>query len=471
MLHNTRSEFLELHCVVQLGHYVFAYVFGCLQASSPTDTAAIKVHHVQFVNCEDRLLSIIARGKVAACLHLNRLDALFNRSEYFNALNMIGAQDKPHSAPQPLEDTMTKSMQIKDTTGVAFTMVLAEDETGVFPKHLGATSEDRLFATFSEFDTVNDWEVLATGSGMTIGAVAGGGVAGASPYLPISSGVTANAQTVIASRGLYRAPIEARVGLSASQRIANNTLRFGFLECDENGGIVVSTDFNTAPELLNAKNGCMLDFASTTATQAAVLSRQGGGGIDTLTQTFTGFTSAATGTSPNFLISDYIGISLERDRVAARNYEANITTNTGVQVSRDMNVPNPTKFYRFVIIVENGSTAPASSTDWRLHFVNLLDATRFDVSPRHAGVTDAQRGFPVNVLNQLATVGTTLQVATEYVLAASLATTNAVSIKNAVGNIQSIAASNLSGSTRYLKLYRKATAPTVGTDVPVIVIP
>lgn len=373
---------------------------------------------------------------------------------------------------------MSTVFKVKDALGVLTDMVMAQDDAGVFPKHLAATSEDRMFATFSDFDTVNDWEVIQTGSGMTIGAPAGGAAAGASPYLPISSGTTIGAQTIIASRGVYKAPIEARVGLSASQRIANNTLRFGFLECTEAGVLITDVTRIAAPELLDAKNGCMLDFASTTATQAAVLSRQGGGGIDTVTTTFTGFTTVATGTTPNFLISDYIGISLERDRVVARNYKANITTNTGVQVSRDMNVPNPTKFYRFYIIVENGASAPASNTDWRLHFVNILDATRFDVSPRHGGGTDAQRGFPVNVLNIPAVTFSGTQAVTanpatvtEYALGNSLATTNAVLVKNTAATIYTIAASNLSASVRYLKLYRKTSAPTVGTDQPLVVIP
>lgn len=367
---------------------------------------------------------------------------------------------------------MAKTFQTKDSTGVGFAMVLAEDETGVFPKHLAATSEDRLFATFSEFDTVNDWEVLQTGSGMTIGSPAGGGAAGASPYLPISSGVTIGAQTVIASRGVYRAPIEARVGLSASQRIANNTLRFGFLECTAAGVLVTDVTFNTAPEMLNAKNGCMLDFADLTVTKAYVLSRQGGGGIDSVLSTFTGFTTAATGGAPNLLISDYIGLSLERDRVSARGYDANTTTNTGVQVSRDMNVPNPTKYYRFVIIIENGATAPATSTDWRLHFVNLLDATRFDVSPRHAGVTDAMRGFPVNLVGATASIAATTTPASPTTLFRnSTATTNATLVKNAAGTLYAIVATNIAATACFLKLYNKATAPTVGTDVPVMTIP
>lgn len=53
----------------------------------------------------------------------------------------------------------------------------------------------------------------------------------------------------------------------------------------------------------------------------------------------------------------------------------------------------------------------------------------------------------------------------------SAATTNATSVKASAGNLYAIAASNASASPRFLKLYNKASAPTVGTDVPVLVIP
>jgi hypothetical protein len=51
----------------------------------------------------------------------------------------------------------------------------------------------------------------------------------------------------------------------------------------------------------------------------------------------------------------------------------------------------------------------------------------------------------------------------------STADTNATSIKSSAGRIYSVFASNNSASWRYLKIYSKASAPTVGTDVPVAV--
>lgn len=49
----------------------------------------------------------------------------------------------------------------------------------------------------------------------------------------------------------------------------------------------------------------------------------------------------------------------------------------------------------------------------------------------------------------------------------SAASTNATSVKASAGQVFSIFASNVNAAARYLKLYNKASAPTVGTDTPV----
>ena len=53
----------------------------------------------------------------------------------------------------------------------------------------------------------------------------------------------------------------------------------------------------------------------------------------------------------------------------------------------------------------------------------------------------------------------------------STATTNAVSAKASAGQVYGYYIYNDSNQTRYVKLYNKATAPTVGTDTPVMTIP
>ena len=51
------------------------------------------------------------------------------------------------------------------------------------------------------------------------------------------------------------------------------------------------------------------------------------------------------------------------------------------------------------------------------------------------------------------------------------ATTNANLIKSSGGKLMEITISNLTAATIYVKLYNKASAPTVGTDVPLATIP
>lgn len=60
--------------------------------------------------------------------------------------------------------------------------------------------------------------------------------------------------------------------------------------------------------------------------------------------------------------------------------------------------------------------------------------------------------------------GTTYNVVTA-------ATTNAAVVKATAGSIYELSIANLTASTIYVKFYNKATAPTVGTDVPVLTIP
>jgi hypothetical protein len=54
---------------------------------------------------------------------------------------------------------------------------------------------------------------------------------------------------------------------------------------------------------------------------------------------------------------------------------------------------------------------------------------------------------------------------------ASAASTNATSVKPAPGTLYGIHVHNTSAAAKFLKLYNKASAPTVGTDTPVLTVP
>jgi hypothetical protein len=53
----------------------------------------------------------------------------------------------------------------------------------------------------------------------------------------------------------------------------------------------------------------------------------------------------------------------------------------------------------------------------------------------------------------------------------STADTNAAIISAGPTKLSTLVVGNINASMRYLKLYDKATAPTVGTDAPVFVVP
>lgn len=64
----------------------------------------------------------------------------------------------------------------------------------------------------------------------------------------------------------------------------------------------------------------------------------------------------------------------------------------------------------------------------------------------------------------------TLLTGTNYGLITA-ATTNGANIKATAGNLYELLVFNVTAATIYVKLYNKASAPTVGTDVPILTIP
>jgi hypothetical protein len=347
-------------------------------------------------------------------------------------------------------------------------------------KMLVGTARDRFFDNFATFDTspTGNWERVQTGDGMTITGPLGGAAAGSGPYIKIASGTTVG-KTILLSRSSFTMPVEMRYQITASQRIAGSRMLVGFVQVDDSGAIVTDTTFSTAPEVLNARNAVFHQHDATTATTAQFRVRAAGSALDQVANAFgTGFTTVATGTTPNFISATTYSLMLERDKINSRAFGMNVLTNTGGQFSYDRLLVNPMHRYKFCVIVENDSI-PASATDWRLHLVNILDATRFDVSPRNAGTTDQGKAFPVvaniqsgtlTTVTAVTTAGTPLAPATPYILN-SAATTNAALVLTGTSGLHAFYATNTGAAAAFVKLFNKATAPTVGTDVPAMIIP
>lgn len=76
------------------------------------------------------------------------------------------------------------------------------------------------------------------------------------------------------------------------------------------------------------------------------------------------------------------------------------------------------------------------------------------------------------ITSAAATAGVTnTPVAPSAISFATTASTNGGNDKSTAGSLFEISCSNPTAATVYLKLYNKATAPTVGTDVPVLTVP
>jgi len=134
----------------------------------------------------------------------------------------------------------------------------------------------------------------------------------------------------------------------------------------------------------------------------------------------------------------------------------------------------------------NGGGNLFKSTCNRIHFVRKLEYPRDVIEiANQNGIVDAAKAMPVSITNSPAvtvssgtittvsavtTAGTPAVPATPYSVN-SLNTTNGALILTGTSGLQAFYASNIGATVAHVKLYNKATAPTVGTDVPLMVIP
>lgn len=333
----------------------------------------------------------------------------------------------------------------------------------VYDKLVVGTARDKFRDEFFSLDPAV-WETVQTGAGMTVSVA---GATSGSRYLNIASGTTINSETILQTRGSFLLPSKLAVGLSMSQRIANTEVYVELVGVNAAG--VVETDSTFAsPNVNNALNAVGFKFDSTNANNAIYTTR--GFGTSELVSAPLGFSNtAATGTGPNFLAQSIFEISADIEEVfyAGRSIDSHNTQLNAVK--RTQNTPDPTKRYKVRLRVKNLGTAPASSTDVRFHFVRVLDSARLTVDfsklVGRSGLADALpvaiSGNPV--INTFPSVPTVTTIN-------SAATTNATAVSGTAATLTGLYATNIGATAAFVKLYNKATAPTVGTDVPVAII-
>ena len=118
-------------------------------------------------------------------------------------------------------------------------------------------------------------------------------------------------------------------------------------------------------------------------------------------------------------------------------------------------------------------------TDLRLSFIRIFDYERERVEVLSRPASDIANGIPVVVqggtlttataVTTVTTAGTPAVPATPHFVNSANSTNSALVLTGTSG-LQAFFASNIGASDAFVKLYNKATAPTVGTDVPEMVI-
>lgn len=230
-----------------------------------------------------------------------------------------------------------------------------------------------------------------------------------------------------------------------SQRIANQEFRVELVAINPTTGALDET----------MKVG--FNYTSTTATTCAAVVRNGGAA-----ETSTNFT-CSTSASDNV-----IEMIVSANRVTWATSVANPAAARTNRTQHEVLLPDPNLTYALRLRAINTGVA-GSTTTWNIKLVSIHDwAEQVVEVVGGSGTLNPVQAVPVTPVTSAAA----LDVATVTIHSLdSAATTNATSVKTTPGSITSLQLTNLNAATRFFKLYQKASAPTVGTDIPVMTIP
>lgn len=296
------------------------------------------------------------------------------------------------------------------------------------------------------------WE-LSLGSGGS-STVAGG-------VLTLASGITANSQSSLLSKETFTIPFRVTTAFTMSQRIANQSF------------YVEAVSVSPETGLPDGKESIGYLFDGTTPTQGKYLVQTAGGtplvsGLVTLPTTVSGSVFELEPFSDE---AWFHGGVLDSTNGRANSYR------------RHQQIPDPNGVYKIRVRWLNGATAPASSTNAVVQFIAVQDYAELTAEiTAGRGQTVAGQALAAAVVsmptvtvtgtvNNIPSPSTSSGGFTSLGKLIAAATTNPTLLKGSAGNLGLLSMVNLSASTKYLKIFNKATAPVPGTDVPTMVYP
>jgi hypothetical protein len=307
--------------------------------------------------------------------------------------------------------------------------------------------QDRWRDDFDE--NLDEWDVTV-GDGMSVTL--------ANSTLSIAGGTVPNSVTTLLSKRMFSPATRAMIGAAVATKQANQQVVVDFVSVDRYGN----------PDDRNIQGWRWWATDSATTTVAAVLFSNGASAI----------TAASSGTLAAAVTSSQVyEMELAPDECWWHNRAINSAVARTISLVRHDNVPNPERVYKLRIRVINLGTAPTANTH-NFSFVSVLDYSEMTAEiTASRGGGSAGQAMPVTQIgtvtvspgaSPLPTGSTTGVVATHKIISA--ATTNGALLITADMRLDGYQFTNLGATARFVKFYNKATAPTVGTDVPVITI-
>lgn len=314
----------------------------------------------------------------------------------------------------------------------------------------------------------NRWDVIDGGLGanpslggfkLTQGAI-GTGITGitdavAGSVLTVTMGTVNNAERWYLGKGVLGGAEDVTVILSRPAVIAANSVWIGLVEVDPASGIPLLNP-NLAADFTN-RGG--VDFMKQAANQAAFIVEA----IEDSANTVATSGVIAVGAPAAAAYFETV-IEFHAEDIIASTSSVDSALGRSSSVARiSSQVPNDGRAYRLLMRFRNiGTPGSSSAINIQRVLVVVTQELRAEIA---SGRGDAvpQKGVPVNVAAPLAVAGSHKLF--------SAATTNATSVKTTQGYLLGGLVANVAAVVRYLKFYNKASAPTVGTDVPIFTVP
>lgn len=285
------------------------------------------------------------------------------------------------------------------------------------------------------------WNLIQTGTGMSVD--------GGSGNLTITTGTTANSETIIRSLESFKVPFRIQWHHALSQRIANQEF---YLELTNAAG--------------DTYVGYLFDGTSTTAGKTVHMN----GGYSAPASPTAAITMATSSTTP--VIRE---IEVRPDAVYFTDRTADSTASGTNRAVKTRTILDPDEYYFVQMRAKNLGTAPASSTTMTIETIIVQDSTKFKAEIS-GGTGNNAVGMGIPVVGSVSTTLTT----TSLSASTSTSITAPTTFRNAAVTNTDIAidsttnarlwwfyAYNPNASDVWVHFYNLTTAnTTVGTSTP-----